>query len=109
MAWATHLIKGTCYGLNFDEGQASEVWYSGIIHKHNFLIGAQRLLEMARHEWLALGNLETYLDVYAEVLVKVGVARANPDYNPNVEGSEPIFIDKPHLITSFDDDRPSTG
>jgi hypothetical protein len=56
---------------------------------------------MTRHEWLTLGNLETYFDVCAEVFAKAGVARVNPDYDPNVKGSEPIFIDKLHLISSF--------
>jgi hypothetical protein len=60
---------------------------------------------MTRHEWLTLGNLETYFDVCVEVFVKAGVARVNHDYNPNVEGSEPIFIDKPHLIASFDETK----
>jgi hypothetical protein len=50
MAWATHLIKGTNYEQNFDEGQASEGWYRGILRRHNFLTGAERPLEITRHE-----------------------------------------------------------
>jgi hypothetical protein len=58
---------------------------------------------MTPHEWLTKGNLETHFDLRAEVFVKPGVARVNPDYDPNVEGNEPIFIDKSHLIASFDE------
>jgi hypothetical protein len=59
---------------------------------------------MTRDESLALGNLETCFDVCLEVFVKPDVARVNPDYDdPNVEGNEPIFIDNPHLIASFDE------
>jgi hypothetical protein len=43
--------------------------------------------------------------VCAEVFVKAGVARVNLDYDPNVEGSEPILIDQPHLLASFDETK----
>jgi hypothetical protein len=39
------------------------------------------------------------------VLVKAGVANVNPNYDPNVKGSEHVFIDKPHLIASFDETK----
>jgi hypothetical protein len=57
IAWATHLIQGIQYEHNFEKGQASEGWYRGFLRRHNFLIGAERPLEMTRHEWLTLGNL----------------------------------------------------
>jgi hypothetical protein len=50
MAWAAHLIKGTEYEPNFDEGPASEGWYRGFLRGHNFLTGAKRPLEMTRYE-----------------------------------------------------------
>jgi hypothetical protein len=96
------MVKGTDYEHNFDEGHASEGWYRGFLRIHNFLTRAERPLEMTRHEWLALGNLETYFDVCAEVFVKAGVARVNLDYDPN---GEPISIDKPHLISSFNETK----
>ena len=92
MAWATHLIQGTQYENNFEKGQASEGWYRGFLRRHNFLTGAERPLEMTRHECLTLGNLETYFHVCAEVLVKAGVANVNLNYDPNVKGSEPVLI-----------------
>jgi hypothetical protein len=105
MARATHLIQGTQYEHNFEKGQALEGWYRGFPRRHNFLTGAERPLEMTRHEWLTLGNLETYFVVCAEVLVKAGVAHVNPSYDPNVKGSELVFIDKPHLVASFDETK----
>jgi hypothetical protein len=61
---------------------ASEGWYRGFLHRHNFLTGAERPLEIKRHKWLTLGNLETCFDVCAKVFVKAGAARVNPDYVP---------------------------
>jgi hypothetical protein len=81
------MIKGIDYEQNFDEGQASEGWYRGFLRRHNFLTRAEYLLEMKRHKWLTLGNLELCFDVCATMFVKAGVARVNPDYDPNVEGS----------------------
>jgi hypothetical protein len=70
-----------------------------------FYVDTFSSLEMTRHEWLTLGNLGTYFDVCAEVLVKAGVAHLNPNYDPNVKGSEPVFINKPHLNASFDETK----
>jgi hypothetical protein len=74
--------------------------------KNNFRTGVERPIETTRNKWLIkLGNLETYFDVCLEVFVEAGVVRVNPDYDPNVEGSEPIFIGKPHQIASFDETK----
>jgi hypothetical protein len=87
MAWAKGLIKGTDYEHNFDKSHAPEGWYREFLCRQYYPIGAERPLEMTRHEELALSILETYFDVCVEVFLRADVASLNHDYDPNVEGS----------------------
>jgi hypothetical protein len=38
-------------------------------------------------------------------MVRASVAEVNPNYDPTVEGSEPICITHPELIASFDETK----
>jgi hypothetical protein len=67
------------------------------------MTGTERPLEMTRAEWCTLENMDKYIDVTAKVKVRAGVAEVNPNNDPTVEGSEPIFITHPELIASFDE------
>eukprot|EP00873_Tetraselmis_striata_P014248 jgi/Tetstr1/434512/TSEL_023604.t1 len=64
------------------------------------LTGHLRPLEMARHEWQTEQNLADYYEVAKDVLLKAGVARVNPDFQPNVPYSQEILITHPEGITS---------
>ena len=69
------------------------------------VMGAQRPLEMTRHEWYTEDNLKTYYDVAVGVLLTAGVAERNPAYEPTEPFSEEILITRPDRIVSFDETR----
>eukprot|EP00873_Tetraselmis_striata_P020529 jgi/Tetstr1/440793/TSEL_029100.t1 len=69
------------------------------------LIGHLKPMEMARHEWLTEHNLADYYEVAKGVLLKVGVARVNPDFQPDVPYGQEINITHLERITSYDETK----
>ncbi len=65
----------------------------------------ERPLELTRQEWISHVNLEKYFKVAVEIMVNVGVAEPNPEYDPTMPYDEVIFITRPWLIASFDETR----
>jgi tRNA (Thr-GGU) A37 N-methylase len=47
--------------------------------------------------------MDDYFDVVAKVMVRAGIVEVNPNYDPTVEGLEPICIIHLELIASFDE------
>jgi hypothetical protein len=69
------------------------------------MTGTERPLEMTRAEWCTLENMDKYFDMAAKVMVRAREAEVNSNYDPTVEGSEPLFITHPELIASFDETK----
>jgi hypothetical protein len=60
---------------------------------------------MAQREWLTEQKLVDYYEVAKGVLLKVGVARVNPDFQPDVPYNQEILITHPKRITSYDETK----
>jgi hypothetical protein len=103
--WANREIAGTIYAENFPDGKVTGGWYRGFLRRQGMLTGHLRPLEMARHEWLTEQNLADYYEVAKGVLLKVGVARVNPDFQPDVPYSQEILITHHERITSYDETK----
>ena len=78
----------------FVKGRVTSGWYYGWVGRVELILGTVRPLEVERAQWFTPDNLEKYYANAAEVLVKAGIAVSNPDYDPNVEEGEMIFITK---------------
>ena len=71
----------------------------------DFLAGHLRPLEQTRESWYTTENLELYLDVAKDVLIKAGVDVPNPSFDPDVPYSEELLIVAPERIFSYDETR----
>jgi hypothetical protein len=103
--WANREIAGTIYADNFPYGKVTEGWYRGFLHRQGMLTRHLRPLEMARHEWLTEQSLADYYKVAKGVLLKAGVARVNPDFQPDVPYSQEILITHPERIIGYDETK----
>ncbi len=53
-----------------------------------------------RADWFSEENLERYFEAVRDVLLNVGVAVINPDYDPDSRYSQELFINVPERICS---------
>ena len=67
--------------------------------------GNQRPLEITRQQWATSENAAKHYEVVQEVLIRSGIAHVNVNCDPNKPYDEPIYIDKPERIISFDETR----
>ena len=81
----------------------SSGWYYKFLARNKLCNADEKPLEMDRAKWVTPENLKAYYKVLAGVLVKAGVAVVNPDFNENVPYSEPILIQHPKRIFSYDE------
>ncbi len=105
MQWAAEAIEGTAHAAYFTRGKPTSGWYQGWLRRMEFLTCHLRPLEQTRAEWYTAENLDTYFEVSKGVLLKAGVAEANPDYDPMVPHSQAILITNPGRICFFDETK----
>ncbi len=105
MKRAKEAIEGTDYAQYFKNGKPTRGWFYGWLRRMEFLTGNLRPLEQTRSEWYTAENLQIYFDVAKGVLLKAGVAVANPDFDPELPYSQEILIIKPGQICSFDETK----
>ena len=68
-------------------------------------VGPLRPLELTRVEGYTEKNLVEYFEVGKDIALTSGVAKINPDYDPEAVYSEEILITSPERICSYDETR----
>ena len=103
MQWAADILKGSKYEKLFPYGKPTKGWCYGWLERSRFLLGSLMPLEDPRANWFTDENLTTYFEVARDVFINAGVARLNPDYDPNEPFSQEIMITAPKRLCSYDE------
>lgn len=60
---------------------------------------------MSRAQWATAENIKKHYDMIADILIKTGIAVANPNHDETQPRSERIYIMKPNRLFSMDETR----
>ena len=103
-------IDGTQYEDKFPNG-VSTGWFYGFLKRNDLQMGHLQPIEATREAWMTPANLLTYYNVAQNVLLESGIAVVNPDFDPDVEYSQPILIPEENRwrILSYDETDVSLG
>ena len=100
-----NIIRGTPVASKFKRGEVSDGWYYRWLETYGERLKTHNIdpLEMDRQRWESSSNMAKYYDVLHNACVGAGIAEENPDYNPEVEGSESCFLTAPERMASADE------
>lgn len=111
LAVANCLIKDTTFANKFKHNSIDVKWYYRMLDNYSHVLGTanQRPLEIDRARWATAANVKEWYNMLADILIDTGIARKNPDFDPNADAksrkAEPILIIDPDRMVSFDETR----
>eukprot|EP00961_Rhodomonas_salina_P176377 2377419-Rhodomonas_salina.1 len=118
----TGLMSGTKYERLFKNGEVADSWWKRFCWRHaaQLKLGHQRKQELQRERWTTAENLKTWYENLEELLVELGIAVPNPEFDPNQKFSSTgtqesmskcsrILIKKPDRLCSVDETEVTTN
>jgi len=105
MFLANGLIKGTPHQKDFPEGVDHNWYYRFRTSEHasELKLAAANPHEENRQQWCTAVNARQHFAVLSDIIVQSGIGKINPKYESNTPLSEPVLIQKPTRIVSFDE------
>eukprot|EP00961_Rhodomonas_salina_P120103 1616290-Rhodomonas_salina.1 len=90
---ANNSIKGTEYEKWFKDRKVTRKWFRCFSKdwKHRLQLKNAQKLEMARDKWTTSENINMHYKVLEELLLELGSAEVNSDYDPTI----PFDPDRP--------------
>jgi hypothetical protein len=96
MGVVNNAIHGTPLVEKLKNGVCDRRWVTRFARRNGLVVKSGRPCEERRAAWGKSWNLLTHFNQVAVKLVSIGAAVENPDYDPDVPYSEPIFVTQPH-------------
>ena len=116
------LISGTKYEGLFPNGEVSGSWWRRFVRRHSdkLAFSNSRKHELQRERWTTAENIATFYDNLENLLVELGIAVVNPQYDPTArwrkgatdqENSKcaRVLIVKPDRLCSVDETEVTTN
>ena len=107
MAMANGLIRGTPYEKTFEKtGGVTPNWYRRFRcspHAKDLVLCSPNPHEENRNQWCTAINARQHFTVLQDVIIRSGIGHVNPGFEANTPMSEPVIIDKPSRMASFDE------
>ena len=107
ISYANTLINGTAIQEKLKHRELRRHWYYAWLGRcqTGLHTGNIRPLELTRAQWATPENLEHHYAQLAEMMIGLGIAVANPSFDPKKPYDEMVKIVKPGRLFSMDETR----